>query len=160
MGLRRRDGAVLGFALRCTLVAAVLPTHACNPLACAPTSAPTDARPPARRADHPPAASRPPPPLGFLMMMGLSVGPGHVPPPHPPPRPSGTGYTWDGVVHKMSAEQWAAMLDVHCTAPFRLIQAAAPAMRDAGKAEAERSGRPKPRCGAAATRVLDCLCWC
>ncbi|KAG2436754.1 hypothetical protein HXX76_006278 [Chlamydomonas incerta] len=56
------------------------------------------------------------------------------------------GYTWDGVIHKMPPEQWAAMLDVHCTAPFRLIQAAAPAMRDAGKAEADRTGRPKPRC--------------
>ena len=33
----------------------------------------------------------------------------------------------------MTSEQWQAMLDVHCTAPFRLIQAAAPHMRDAAK---------------------------
>ncbi len=32
------------------------------------------------------------------------------------------GYTWDGVVHRITDEQWQAMLDVHCTAPFRLIQ--------------------------------------
>lgn len=29
------------------------------------------------------------------------------------------GYTWDGTVHKMDEGQWAAMLEVHCTAPFR-----------------------------------------
>ena len=29
------------------------------------------------------------------------------------------GYTWDGTVHKMSDEQWHAMLEVHLTAPFR-----------------------------------------
>ncbi|PNH05124.1 3-oxoacyl-[acyl-carrier-protein] reductase FabG [Tetrabaena socialis] len=49
------------------------------------------------------------------------------------------GYTWDGVAHKMSDEQWSAMLEVHCTAPFRLIRAAAPAMRDAAKAESQGS---------------------
>ena len=32
------------------------------------------------------------------------------------------GYTWDGVVHKMGDAQWQAMLDVHCTAPFRVIR--------------------------------------
>ncbi|GIL48060.1 hypothetical protein Vafri_4757 [Volvox africanus] len=56
------------------------------------------------------------------------------------------GYTWDGVIHKITPDQWAAMLQVHCTAPFRLIQAAAPAMRDAAKAEMERNGVAKPRC--------------
>ena len=56
-----------------------------------------------------------------------------------------TGYTWDGVIHKMPPKQWTAMLDVHLTAPFRLIQAAAPHMRDAAKAEIERSGKAAPR---------------
>ncbi|EFJ48538.1 hypothetical protein VOLCADRAFT_60269 [Volvox carteri f. nagariensis] len=56
------------------------------------------------------------------------------------------GYTWDGVIHKITPEQWAAMLEVHCTAPFRMIQAAAVAMRDAAKMELERSGVAKPRC--------------
>ncbi|GLC37019.1 hypothetical protein PLESTB_001401000 [Pleodorina starrii] len=55
------------------------------------------------------------------------------------------GYTWDGVIHKITPEQWDAMLEVHCTAPFRLIQAAAPAMRDAAKLEMERNGAAKPR---------------
>jgi 3-oxoacyl-[acyl-carrier protein] reductase len=30
------------------------------------------------------------------------------------------GYTWDGVIQKMSDEQWHAMIDVHLTAPFRI----------------------------------------
>src|ERR1039458_2296713 len=30
------------------------------------------------------------------------------------------GYAWDGVIQKMSDEQWYAMLDVHATAPFRI----------------------------------------
>lgn len=55
------------------------------------------------------------------------------------------GYTWDGVIHKMPNKQWQAMLDVHLTAPFRLIQAAAPFMRDAAKAEMERDGKAVPR---------------
>lgn len=55
------------------------------------------------------------------------------------------GFAWDGVVHKMKDKQWQTMLDVHLTAPFRLIQAAAPAMRDAAKAELSRTGRARPR---------------
>lgn len=56
------------------------------------------------------------------------------------------GYTWDGVIHRMSDRQWEAMLAVHNTAPFRLIRAAAPHMRDAAKKEQEQKGRAKPRC--------------
>ena len=56
------------------------------------------------------------------------------------------GYTWDGVIHKMSDEQWQAMLDVHATAPFRLIRAAAPFMRDAAKRELAEGRTPEPRC--------------
>ena len=37
------------------------------------------------------------------------------------------------------------MLDVHLTAPFRLIQAATPHMRDAAKAEIQRNGKAAPR---------------
>ena len=55
------------------------------------------------------------------------------------------GYTWDGVIHKMPSKQWQAMLEVHLTAPFRLIQAATPHMRDAAKAEIERDGKATPR---------------
>ncbi len=45
------------------------------------------------------------------------------------------GYTWDGVVHKMSDEQFQAMLDIHTIVPFRVIRALAPAWRDAAKQE-------------------------
>lgn len=56
------------------------------------------------------------------------------------------GYTWDGMLHKMSDKQWQAMLDVHNTAPFRLIRAAAPHMRDAAKQEQAEGRTPEPRC--------------
>ena len=55
------------------------------------------------------------------------------------------GFTWDGVIQKMKPKQWDTMLNVHCTAPFKLIQAASPYMRDAAKTELERCGRAKPR---------------
>ena len=45
------------------------------------------------------------------------------------------GYTWDAVVQNMTDEQWYAMVDVHATAPFRIIRAASPYMRDAAKKE-------------------------
>ncbi len=45
------------------------------------------------------------------------------------------GYTHDGVIHKMSDEQWYAMIDVHLTGPFRLLRAASMYWRDWAKAE-------------------------
>ncbi len=45
------------------------------------------------------------------------------------------GYTWDGVVHKMTDEQFQAMLDIHTVVPFRVIRALAPHWREAAKAE-------------------------
>ncbi len=45
------------------------------------------------------------------------------------------GYTHDGVIHKMSDEQWQTMLDVHLTGPFRLLRAASLYWRDWAKAE-------------------------
>jgi 3-oxoacyl-[acyl-carrier protein] reductase len=45
------------------------------------------------------------------------------------------GYTWDGVVHKMTDEQFQAMLDIHTIVPFRMIRALAPHWREAAKAE-------------------------
>jgi 3-oxoacyl-[acyl-carrier protein] reductase len=56
------------------------------------------------------------------------------------------GYTWDGIAHKMSDEQWQAILDVHTTAPFRMIRAAAPYMREPAKAEKRAGGPIEPRC--------------
>jgi 3-oxoacyl-[acyl-carrier protein] reductase len=46
------------------------------------------------------------------------------------------GYTWDGVVHKMSDEQFQAMLDIHTIVPFRMTRALAPHWREAAKREA------------------------
>src|ERR671937_617743 len=46
------------------------------------------------------------------------------------------GYTWDSVVHKMTDEQFQAMLDIHTIVPFRMIRAIAPHWRDAAKQEA------------------------
>jgi len=47
------------------------------------------------------------------------------------------GYTWDGVVHKMTDEQFQAMLDIHTVVPFKVIRAIAPSWREAAKKEAE-----------------------
>lgn len=55
------------------------------------------------------------------------------------------GYTWDGMAHKMSEAQWEAMLAIHLTAPFKLIQATMPYMREAAKREKETLGTPKAR---------------
>jgi 3-oxoacyl-[acyl-carrier protein] reductase len=48
------------------------------------------------------------------------------------------GYTWDGVIQNMTDEQWYAMIDVHMTAPFRVLRAAAPYLRETAKREAEQ----------------------
>jgi 3-oxoacyl-[acyl-carrier protein] reductase len=47
------------------------------------------------------------------------------------------GYAWDGVIQKMTDEQWYAMLDVHATAPFRILRAASDYIRSAAKKEKE-----------------------
>jgi 3-oxoacyl-[acyl-carrier protein] reductase len=47
------------------------------------------------------------------------------------------GYTWDGVAHKMADDQFQAMLDIHTVAPFRIIRAAAPHLREPAKQERE-----------------------
>jgi 3-oxoacyl-[acyl-carrier protein] reductase len=45
------------------------------------------------------------------------------------------GMLWDGMLHTMQDDQWQKVLDVHATAPFRIIRAFAPLLRDAGKQE-------------------------
>jgi 3-oxoacyl-[acyl-carrier protein] reductase len=47
------------------------------------------------------------------------------------------GYTWDNVIQKMTDEQWDAILQVHLTAPFRILRAASDFIRSAAKKEAE-----------------------
>lgn len=39
------------------------------------------------------------------------------------------GFTWDGVIHKTTPKQWDTIVALHGTAPFKLIQAAAPYFR-------------------------------
>jgi 3-oxoacyl-[acyl-carrier protein] reductase len=50
------------------------------------------------------------------------------------------GFTWDSVIQKMTDEQFQAVLDVHVTAPFRILRAAAEPIRRLAKEEAA-SGR-------------------
>jgi 3-oxoacyl-[acyl-carrier protein] reductase len=47
------------------------------------------------------------------------------------------GYTRDAVAHKMSDDEFQAMLDIHTVVPFRIIRAAAPYMREPAKQERE-----------------------
>ena len=51
------------------------------------------------------------------------------------------GYTWDGVIQNMTDPQWQAMLDVHVTAPFRILRAAAGVIKSAAKQEAAEGRR-------------------
>src|SRR5210317_1673788 len=48
------------------------------------------------------------------------------------------GYTWDNVIQKMSDEQWYAMMDVHLTAPFRILRAAQPHIKQFALADRDR----------------------
>jgi 3-oxoacyl-[acyl-carrier protein] reductase len=47
------------------------------------------------------------------------------------------GYTLDAPIHKMSDEQFQAMLDIHTIVPFRVLRAAAPHLREPAKQERE-----------------------
>jgi 3-oxoacyl-[acyl-carrier protein] reductase len=47
------------------------------------------------------------------------------------------GYTVDAPIHKMSDEQFQAMLDIHLIVPFKVIRAAAPHLREPAKKERE-----------------------
>lgn len=55
------------------------------------------------------------------------------------------GYTWDGVIHKMTDQQWQAIIDCHLTAPFRIIRAASSFIRETAKKEQAEQGKAKPR---------------
>jgi len=76
------------------------------------------------------------------------VLPGDVSAPHFPSElilVNNAGFTWDGTLHKMSDEQWQAILEVHLTAPFRIIRAAAPFLRDTAKREMAERGWARAR---------------
>ncbi len=46
------------------------------------------------------------------------------------------GYTWDAMIHKMSDDQFDAMIDVHLKAPFQILRAASGFIRNAAAEEA------------------------
>lgn len=50
------------------------------------------------------------------------------------------GYTWDSVLQKMSDQQWNDIVDVHLTAPFKILRAAQPAIAGLVK-QAKADGR-------------------
>jgi 3-oxoacyl-[acyl-carrier protein] reductase len=55
------------------------------------------------------------------------------------------GYIWNGALHNHTDEQWQAMLDVHVTAPFRILRAFAPWLREQARRETEVHGRARCR---------------
>lgn len=57
------------------------------------------------------------------------------------------GYTWDSAIQNTADDQWRAMLDIHLTAPLRLLRSAAPFMCGAAKRESGRrnTGHPQGR---------------
>ncbi len=46
------------------------------------------------------------------------------------------GYIWNTTIQNHTDEQWYAMIDVHATAPFRLLRALTPYLREATRQEA------------------------
>lgn len=54
------------------------------------------------------------------------------------------GYTWDDVIQKMGDDQWEAILDCHLTAPFRILRAAYPVIKELAQADAAQ-GRERYR---------------
>jgi 3-oxoacyl-[acyl-carrier protein] reductase len=48
------------------------------------------------------------------------------------------GYTRDGVLHKLTDDEFQAMLDIHTVVPFRVLRAAAPHLREPAKREREQ----------------------
>ncbi|MBD3648508.1 MAG: SDR family oxidoreductase [Pseudomonadales bacterium] len=55
------------------------------------------------------------------------------------------GYIWNGAMHNHSDEQWQAMLDIHATAPFRILRAFAPWLRETAKKEIAEEGAARCR---------------
>ncbi len=55
------------------------------------------------------------------------------------------GYTWDGMTHRMTDEQWQAIIDVHLTGTFRVVRDAFKVMREKARAAQEQGGMPPAR---------------
>lgn len=54
------------------------------------------------------------------------------------------GYIWNGAMHNHDDAQWQAMLDVHATAPFRILRAWYPWLK--AQAQREAAGAVAPVC--------------
>ena len=55
------------------------------------------------------------------------------------------GYAWDAILQRTTDEQWNAMLEIHLTAPFRILRAAQPVIAAAAKKEAADAKPPARR---------------
>lgn len=55
------------------------------------------------------------------------------------------GYIWNGAMHKHTDEQWQAMLDMHATAPFRVLRAFHPVLKAQYEREIAHGGTPRTR---------------
>lgn len=55
------------------------------------------------------------------------------------------GYIWNSAIHNHTDEQWQAMLDIHATAPFRILRAFAPWLRETASRELETNGHTRCR---------------
>lgn len=60
------------------------------------------------------------------------------------------------IIARMTIMLMNAYLRVHNTAPFRLIRAASPYMRDASKEEMDKGKTPEPRCIINVCTIYDC----
>jgi 3-oxoacyl-[acyl-carrier protein] reductase len=55
------------------------------------------------------------------------------------------GFTWDGMVHRMTDDQWQAIIDIHLTGTFRVVRDAFNVMRDNAKVAMDRGEIPAAR---------------
>ncbi len=55
------------------------------------------------------------------------------------------GYTWDGMIHRMTDDQWSAIVDVHLTGTFRVVRDAFKVMREKARAVQEKGEQPVAR---------------
>ena len=55
------------------------------------------------------------------------------------------GYSWDGMTHRMTDEQWQAIIDVHLTGTFRVVRDAFKVMRERAQESIQKGEVPTPR---------------
>ena len=55
------------------------------------------------------------------------------------------GFIWDGMLHRMTDDQWQGVIDVHLTGTFRIVREAVRFMREKARGEKDASGEAVPR---------------